>query len=82
MARNPQVSIEALNLEGSADAVDEERMALAQALAGLDPAQTEVLTLRFIHGLSLAEVAAILKTSVDGVKGRQKRALEALRSAL
>jgi RNA polymerase sigma-70 factor, ECF subfamily len=82
MARNPQISVDALELEGSADAVDAEQMALAHALAGLEAGQAEVLSLRFLHGLSLAEVAAVLKTSVDGVKGRQKRALEALRQVL
>lgn len=82
MARNAQVSIESMQLEGSSDAVSVEQIALAEALASLDPAQTELLSLRFIHGLSLAEVAAIFKTSVDGVKGRQRRSLEALRERL
>ena len=82
MARNAQISLEALQVEGAHDAVSDEQLALAQALASLDAGQAEVLTLRYIHGLSLAEVAAILRTSVDGVKGRQKRALEALRHEL
>jgi RNA polymerase sigma-70 factor (ECF subfamily) len=82
MARHPVISLDALQVEGSADAVSLEHMALAEALASLDAAQAEVLSLRFIHGLSLAEVAAVLGTSVDGIKGRQKRALEALRARL
>jgi RNA polymerase sigma-70 factor (ECF subfamily) len=82
MARNAHLSIDALQLEGSADAVSVDQVALAQALASLDAGHAEVLSLRFIHGLSLMEVAVILKTSVDGVKGRQKRGLEALRRQL
>ena len=79
MTRNGHVSIDALQVEGSPDAVSADQLALAQALAALEPAYAEVLSLRYVHGLPLAEVAAVLKTSVDGVKGRQKRALEALR---
>lgn len=82
MTRNAQVSIDALQVEGSADAVSVDQLALVQALAALEPAHAEVLSLRFVHGLSLVEVAAVIKTSVDGVKGRQKRALDALRRQL
>ena len=82
MARNADLSIDALQVEGSADAVSVDQVDLAQALASLDAGHTEVLSLRFVHGLSLMEVAVILKTSVDGVKGRQKRGLEALRRQL
>jgi RNA polymerase sigma-70 factor (ECF subfamily) len=82
MARSPQISLDALQVEGSADAVSPEHLALAEALAGLEPSQAEVLSLRFIHGLSLAEVAAVVCSSIDGVKGRQKRGLEALRHRL
>jgi RNA polymerase sigma factor (sigma-70 family) len=57
-------------------------MALAEALAALEVSQAEVLSLRFVHGLSLAEVASVIGVSVDGVKGRQKRGLEALRARL
>jgi RNA polymerase sigma-70 factor (ECF subfamily) len=82
MTRNPQLSLDALQVEGSADAVSPEHMALAEALAKLETSQAEVLNLRFIHGLSLAEVASVLRTSVDGIKGRQKRGLESLRRQL
>ena len=82
MSRNAQVSVAALQIEGLSDAVSVEQLALAQAIASLDPGHAEVIGLRFLHGLSLAEVAAVIKTSVNGVKGRQRRALEALRRAL
>jgi len=55
---------------------------LAAAVRALPANQAEVVALRFIHGLSLEETAAVLKTSIDGVKGRQARALARLRESL
>src|SRR5574341_188145 len=51
-------------------------------LAQLDQAQAEVLTLRFIAGLSLKEVAHTLDKSTAAVKALQHRGLSALRGAL
>jgi len=57
-------------------------MDLARAVASLAPGHGEVINLRFIHGLSLQETAEVLGTTVDGVKGRQARALAELRQHL
>lgn len=59
-----------------------ELMDLARGIAMLDRSHSEVISLRFINGLSLQETAAVLGTSIDGVKGRQARALAELRRHL
>ena len=56
--------------------------ALNRAIDALDPAQREVLVLRDIEGLSAAEVASVLGTSVDAVKSRLHRARVAVRRQL
>jgi RNA polymerase sigma-70 factor (ECF subfamily) len=53
-----------------------------RALARLEPAQREVVTLRFLTGLSLREVASALDKSVPAVKSLQHRGLTSLRAAL
>lgn len=58
----------------------QERLRLA--LAWIDPAQQEVVVLRFIAGLSLAETAQTLDKSVPAVKSLQYRGLTALRAFL
>lgn len=80
--RAPEVSIEAF--DGSCDdpAISPEKLDLVRAITTLDRAHAEVVTLRFLHGLSLAETAATIGVSVDAVKGRQARALLALREVL
>ncbi len=51
-----------------------EGLARAQAiLARLPEGEREVLLLQEVEGLSYEEIAGVLKTSVDGVKGRLKR---------
>jgi RNA polymerase sigma-70 factor (ECF subfamily) len=55
---------------------------LTRAIAGLQPAQREVLVLRDVEGLSAPEVAKVLGTSVDAVKSRLHRARVAVREAL
>jgi RNA polymerase sigma-70 factor (ECF subfamily) len=52
------------------------------ALSTIDPAQQEVIRLRFIVGLSLAEVALTVDKTVSAVKSLQHRGLAALRTAL
>jgi RNA polymerase sigma-70 factor (ECF subfamily) len=52
------------------------------ALSRLDPAQQEVLNLRFIVGLPVAEVAQTLDKSVAAVKSLQHRGLLAMRGLL
>jgi RNA polymerase sigma-70 factor (ECF subfamily) len=55
---------------------------VAAALETLDPTQQEVVTMRFLIGLSLREVAAVLDKTVPAVKSLQHRGLVALRAAL
>jgi len=56
--------------------------ALTKAIEALDPSQREVLVLRDVEGLSAAEVAQILGTSVDAVKSRLHRARVTVRQKL
>ena len=55
------------------------RARLAAALANLPEAQREVLLLRFVDGLSLAEIATALAVPSGTVKSRLHHALAALR---
>ncbi len=54
--------------------------AVLDAIADLPDAQRQVITLRWVGGLSLAEVAEILGCKVGAVKALQHRGVEALRS--
>jgi RNA polymerase sigma-70 factor (ECF subfamily) len=53
-----------------------------QALARLEATQREVVTLRFLSGLSLQEVASVLGKSENAVKALQHRGLATLRQVL
>jgi RNA polymerase sigma-70 factor (ECF subfamily) len=55
---------------------------VGRALEALDPLQRDVVTLRFLAGLSLREVAATVDKTVAAVKSLQHRGLAALRAAL
>ncbi len=55
---------------------------LRGALAGLKPEHQEVLILRFIQGMHIAEVASITGKSVGAVKLLQRRATASLRRRL
>lgn len=55
---------------------------ISRALACLPEQSREILTLREVQGLTYEELAAVLKCSLDGVKGRLKRAREDLRNRL
>jgi RNA polymerase sigma-70 factor (ECF subfamily) len=55
---------------------------LRQALAALEQTQREVVTLRFLSGLSLQETAVVLGKTEAAIKAIQHRGLAALRSAL
>lgn len=52
------------------------------ALSGIDPAQQEVIRLRFVAGLSLADAAQAVDKTIPAVKSLQHRGLAALRAAL
>jgi len=55
---------------------------MIRALSHLDTLQREVLVLRFIEGMPVAEVARVLHKSEDATKAIQRRALIALRSLI
>ncbi|MEP7215600.1 MAG: sigma-70 family RNA polymerase sigma factor [Anaerolineaceae bacterium] len=80
--RPPAVAIEAFDGASADPRLDADLLDLARSLALLEPAYAEVISLRFIHGLSLQEVAISLGASVDGIKGRQARALARLKDHL
>jgi RNA polymerase sigma-70 factor (ECF subfamily) len=69
-ARDASAEDEALNVL--------DRQVLREELAALPLAQREVLTLKFVCGLTNAEVAAVLAKSEGAVKALQRRALAAL----
>lgn len=55
---------------------------LLQALSHLPDDQRDVVLMRFVEGMPLAEVAATLHRSEDAIKGLQRRALINLRALL
>lgn len=55
---------------------------LMRAIETLPPAQQEVITLRFVGGLALAEVAQLLGKSIGTVKALQFNATESLKKKL
>lgn len=55
---------------------------LAQALRHLNEDQRDVIVLRFVAGMPIAEVAQSLSKSEDAIKGLQRRGLIALREIL
>ncbi len=86
-AAHPQVSIheDLHSSDSSPDSVAEFRLTmtrLAGAMALIEESQRDVLLLRFIEGLPIAETAEILRKSEDAVKALQYRGLNALRTML
>jgi RNA polymerase sigma-70 factor (ECF subfamily) len=78
---------EVMNVAGNEDPVaDVERSMevaeLSAAIEGLPPAQQEVISLRFIAGLSIAEVAKIAGKSEGTVKALQFNATISLRKIM
>jgi RNA polymerase sigma-70 factor (ECF subfamily) len=61
---------------------DELRERVHRALDRLAPHDREVLVLRHLEQLTVAETAAVLEIGEEAVKSRHRRALERLRSAL
>jgi RNA polymerase sigma-70 factor (ECF subfamily) len=55
---------------------------LKAALETLEETQREVLLLKYVEGLTLAEAAAVLEISVDAAKMRHLRAVQRLRTVL
>jgi RNA polymerase sigma-70 factor (ECF subfamily) len=82
LRRPSMLALDALDGSTGDPALSPELLDLARAIATLDSNHAEVITLRFVHGLSLQETASTLETSIDAVKGRQARALVELRRQL
>ena len=55
---------------------------LVKALALLNDDQREVIVLRFVNSLPIAQVAQLMHKSEDAIKGLQRRGLTALREIL
>ena len=56
--------------------------ALTAAVAGLPPAQREVLALKVDGGLTFVEIAAVIGTSINTAASRYRYALEKLRTTI
>jgi RNA polymerase sigma-70 factor (ECF subfamily) len=82
MSRNAQVSLDTFEVEPTAEAEDPRLVEIAIAMSQIDQRHAEVLSLRYLHGLSARETAAVMKIGEEAVKSRQRRALEALRTRL
>ena len=80
--RPPELTLDGFETADAHATLSAERLDLARAIASLEHAHGEVITLRFVHGLSLQETADVLDASVDAIKGRQARALAALKARL
>jgi RNA polymerase sigma-70 factor (ECF subfamily) len=87
--RHPSVSLEDAAGMLSAGESPEERLEqtmsleqVLQALERIEPAQREVVELRFLAGLSLKEAALAINTTVAAVKALQHRGLETLKLCL
>lgn len=71
----------ALAADARLEALERDRL-VAAAVAALPPRQRAAIALTFQEGLSNADVAAVLDTSVSGVETLLVRAKRALRTAL
>ena len=81
-SRPPVVAVEAFDGAHADPNLDAALIDLARALTLIEPAHAEVISLRFIHGLSLQDTAIALGATVDAIKGRQARALARLKEHL
>lgn len=83
--RQAELAAEPLDVSGrpAEDGVErsERRLALESALAALEPAERELVSLRFFAGLSNAEIANVLGISESNTGTRLHRAMTKLREA-
>ena len=63
-------------------AVGIDRLDLDAALARLDPAERELLGLRYVLGMTSSEIGAHLRLSPEGVRSRLQRLLTRMRKDL
>jgi RNA polymerase sigma-70 factor (ECF subfamily) len=63
-------------------ALNEQLLLLSRALAGLPDAQREAVELRYLHGVSLDDIAVCLERTPAAVASLLHRGLEALRQRL
>ncbi len=87
--RSQQMSLEDVPtlpaLEGDPLEAVEERLSqerLRAAIRRLTPEQAQVIVLRFLEGLNIAEVAKVMRKSEGAIKALQYRAVMALREIL
>ncbi len=74
-----------MDVNGSVDETIEKNLTsdiLVKALALLNDDQREVVVLRFVNSLPIAQVAQLMHKSEDAIKGLQRRGLTALREIL
>ena len=81
-ARRPILCEEVRNGDHVYDEPDQQRRDLREALESLPEDQRLVIVMRFVLGLSPAEVAARIGRSEDAVHGLQHRGRRSLRAAL
>ena len=87
-ARRPAVSLDdAMQLPAAADTHGEVEQRLAmervtQMMQHLNPAQQEVIALRFSGGLSAEEAGAVMGRTAGAIRELQRTALKALRSLM
>ncbi len=87
-ARRPSVALDdAMQLAGSADTAAEVEQRLAmervrQMMQQLNPAQQEVISLRFSGELSAEEAGAVMGRTAGAIRELQRTALKALRALM
>lgn len=88
-ARRPTLTIDGLDLEALAggdveqEAMDRlERQRVQELLDLVTPIQRDVLTLRFVAGLAIREVAEVTGSTETAVKANQRRAVATIRRHL
>jgi len=59
-----------------------ERSGVAEIIRGLPPDQREIISLRYVDGMKLAEIARAMEMPLGTVKSSLHRALEALRGRM
>lgn len=80
--RPPQLALELFDGGSTDPHLELGLVDLVRAMARLPHGHAEVIALRFIHGLTVAETADVLGATVTSIKSRQFRATVALRKLM